>query len=357
MGFTPMRHLDGAAAVPGVTDSRALLQTLHNQIVAIRRFLTYAIIRTGAFCVILFFPPERWYRLAFLLSHAIAGLSSKLRPHVHDPSLEARLLGRFLDALSVPAKMFPIPTRVEGGELFMEASRKPGGFVLCSAHLPLVKPIITRARRMLGENYPIGVAAKTVREDGTIFVWGDHPIAGVLADGHMLVRTRTLLKRGGCLMLLVDKEQGEAIPTSIFRFVGKFNSRIIATFSYLQSDGTILVRFVEPPAPLCRNEDEVHANLDFIARNVQEIMAGELPPDHSKRTVTLWTPMPETVRNRELERIHLYSCEQLATRIARLAKQLDQKDPVADEDGATNRAVLLERLDLMRKEQQRRCLP
>jgi hypothetical protein len=351
-----MRDSHGGAAVSGVAEVTRLLHTLHNQIVTLRRLLTYAIIRTGAFGVILFFPPERWYRLAFLLSHAIAGLSSKLRPHVHDPSLEARLLGRYLDALSVPAKMFPIPTRVEGCELFMEASRKPGGFVLCSAHLPLVKPIITRARHMLGEDYPMGVAAKTVREDGTIFIWGDRPIAGVLANGTMLIRTRTLLKKGGCLMLLVDKEQGEAIPTSIFRFVGKMNSRIIATFSYLQSDGTILVRFVEPPAPLCRDENEVHANLDFIARNVQEIMAGDIPPDNGKRTVTLWTPLPEQIRNRELERIHLYSCEQLATRITRLSAQLALKEPVEDEDGSTNHAMLLERLELMRSEQQRRCL-
>ena len=305
--------------------------------------------------VILLFPPERWYGIAFRLSHILAAMTEKLRPHVHDPSLEARLLSRFLDSLSVPGKLFPIPVRVEGGELLMEVAKQPGGFVLCSAHLPLVKPIITKARRMLGEGYPIGVAAKYVRADGTILVWGDNPIAGVTADGTMLIRTRSLLRRNGCLMLLVDKEQGEAIPTSIFRFIGKMKSRILATFSYLQKDGTVLIRFVEPPAPECRNEEEVQANLDFIARSVEEIVTGHTAPQDARRKVVTWKPLPNHARNREIERIHLYSCEQLAARIQRLTLQVEQKHALLEEDGSEHGSVLLERLDLMRKEQERRC--
>ncbi len=332
-----------------------LLRTLHKAVIGVRRRITYYIIRGGSLAVMLFFPPERWYGIAFRLSHVLAAVSAKVRPHVHDPSLEARLLSRFLDSLSVPQKDFPIPVRVEGGELLMEVSRQPGGFVLCSAHLPLVKPIITKARQMLGEGYAIGVAAKYVRPDGTILIWGDRPVAGITADGTMLIRTRSLLKRNGCLMLLVDKEQGEAIPTSIFRFIGKMKSRTLATFSYLQPDGTILIRFVEPPAPECRNEEEVQANLNFIARNVQEILTGHTPPQAAKRMAVIWTPLPDQARNREIERIHLYSCEQLAIRIQRLSGQLEQREEPVDEDGARGRSILVERLELMRREQERRC--
>ena len=333
----------------------SVLKTLHNAVVGVRRRITYYIIRGGSLTVMIAFPPRRWYGIAFRLSHVLAAFSAKLRQHVHDPSLEARLLSRFLDSLSVPQKDFPIPVRVEGGELLMEVSRQPGGFVLCSAHLPLVKPIITKARQMLGEGYPIGVAAKYVRPDGTILIWGDRPVAGITADGTMLIRTRSLLKRNGCLMLLVDKEQGEAIPTSIFRFIGKMKSRILATFSYLQPDGTILIRFVEPPAPECRNEEEVQANLHFIARNVQEIVTGKTPPQAAKRMVLTWTPLPNQARNREIERIHLYTCEQLAVRIQRLSGQLEQRQEPGEEDGVAGRSVLIERLELMRKEHERRC--
>jgi hypothetical protein len=338
-----------------VNERKGILHSLHKGIVEVRRLLTYVTIRTGANAIIFLFPPARWYRIAFRLSHWLASLSSRFRPHVHDPSLEARLLGRFLDSLSVPKKLFPIPARLEGADLLLDVASQPGGFVLCSAHLPLVKPIITQARRLLGENYPIAVAAKYVWPDGNIQVWGDHPIPGVTANGTMLIRTRTLLKNNGCLMLLVDKEQGEAIPTSIFRFVGKIQSRILATFSYLQPDGTILCRFVEPPAPLCRNEEEVQANLDFIARNVQEIMAGNLGPAPSKRTVPIWKPMPDQARNREQERIALYSCEQLEKRIEKLSALLESAGDAAGENGGKNRPILLERLELMRREQQRRC--
>jgi hypothetical protein len=333
-----------------------LLKSFRPSINGIKRRLTeYRILATGhmlhgiALAVTAVRPPERWYwdtrRLALLL----AGGMRLVRPGIFDPSLEARLMHRFLDILSLRGRHFPVPTRVEGLEILEAAAAGPGGFVCCGAHVPLVKLFVPTIRKALRPGTELVATVKYAQADGHVDIWNDAPLRAIETGHGVLLQTRSLLRRGGCLLMLADKEQGEYISSNIFRFVGKVKSRVIMCFPHLQPDGVVLLQIVEAPAPECRNEVEIRANLDFIAQNVRAILAGGGPPEKVRTSVMPLAQIAVAEGGRDVDRIQLYSRAQLLTRSRRLEQLLgDATTKVAD------RALYENRLKLMRNELQLR---
>jgi hypothetical protein len=295
--------------------------------------------------VMLVSPRERWYWSVWWLSRVLSDSIRTLQPNLLDPSLEARLLHRFLDGLSHGGRRFPIPVHVEGMGILEATAAEPGGFVCCAAHVPFVKLFIPIVRQVLGREAQLVVVVKYPTPDGYVDVWNDDPVRAIPAGPGVLLQTRSLIRQDGCLLLLADKEQGEYISSNIFRFVGKMNSRIIMGFPHLLPDGTILLQIVEAPAPHCRNEVEVRANLDFIAQNVRSILAGGEPPERVRPSVIPLAQVNVAERGREIDRIQLYSRSQLEARIKRLELLLsDSMIEVAD------RALYQKRLKLLLNE-------
>ncbi len=294
-------------------------------------------------------PPERWYWDMRLLALGLARAIRACHPGVPDPSLEARLMHRLLDTLAEGGRRFPIPTRIEGLEILEAASAGSEGFVCCTAHVPLVKLFIPVVRQVLRPDAELVVTVKYANPDGCIDVWNDAPLRAIEIDSGVLLQTRSLLRRGGCLLMLADKEQGEYISSNIFRFVGKVKSKIIMGFPHLLPDGYVLLQIVEAPAPECRNEVEIRANLDFIAQNVRAILAGGEPPEKVRPGVMPLAQINVAERGREVDRIQLYSRAQLRARTSRLEQLLSSETiTVAD------RALYERRLKLMQNELQLR---
>ena len=284
-------------------------------------------------------PPERWYSTALLLSRVISFTRHLVRPGTTDASLQARLLHRFFDIYTANDDRFPVPTQVEGAELFQSYASSGKGFVLCAAHVPLVKCFIPWVRKTLG------LVVKYPGADGRVDIWNDDRIPAIASDGAVLIHTRSLLRQGGCLLLLADKEQGEFISSNIFRFVGKVHSRVLMCFPRLLSDGIIHLEFKEAPAPECSTEAEVRANLDFLAANVRAILAGDAPPDRLRSGVLLRPEFNVSERSREIERIQLYSRRQLVLRARRLRRLLADPDLLV-----SDRELYQKRLKLMESE-------
>jgi hypothetical protein len=116
-------------------------------------------------------------------------------------------------------------------------------------------------------------------------------------------------------------------------------------FPHLLADGTVLLQIVEAPAPYCRNEVEIRANLDFIAQNVRSILAGGAPPEKIRSSVMPLAQINVAEQGRDVDRIQLYSRAQLKTRAKRLEQLLsDPATKVAD------RALYEKRLKLMQNE-------
>ncbi|RRA47595.1 hypothetical protein [Acidipila sp. EB88] len=201
---------------------------------------------------------------------------------------------------------------------------------------------------MAGETRQLRVIAREPVGDNEVSLWNDENVKAIRTDHAVLLHTRSLLRQNGCLILAVDKEQGEFISSNIFRFVGKMHSRILMWFTQLQPDGSILLRILLPPGPLCRNENEIRANLDFVAENVRRILQGDQMEQPRARDVAPATMEGE--RSREIHRIQLYSNLQLEARIKRLETLLQDGNA-----SVIQRDMLEERLGLMRAEMETRA--
>ncbi len=293
--------------------------------------------------------PDHWYWDLWRVARMLAEAMRVARPGVFDPSLEARLMHRFLDVLAERGRRFPIPTRVRGLEILEAAAASQEGFVCCTAHVPLVKLFIPIVRQALRPGVELVITVKYANSNGQVDLWNSEPLPAIETGNGVLLQTRSLLRRGGCLLMLADKEQGEYISSNIFRFVGKVRSRIIMGFPHLLEDGTVLLNIVEAPAPECRNEVEIRANLDFIAQNVRSILAGGEPPEKVRTSVMPQAQINVAERGREVDRIQLYSRLQLKTRARRLEQLLS--DPTTR---LADRALYEKRLKLMQNELQLR---
>ena len=317
-----------------------------------REWITNEVFLFACWVVSICLPKRRWYGVALGMARTLAGGAGWLAPAANnatDASLAPRLLHRFLDILAEHSRDFPIPVVVEGEEFLREYAAQPGGFVICSAHIPFVKLIFPLARKIIGEQREVRVVAREPVGDNEVSAWSGENLKAVRTDHAVLLHTRSLLRQNGCLLLAVDKEQGEFISSNIFRFVGKMNSRILMFFTQLQPDGRILIRIMLPPGPHCRSEEEIRANLDFVAENVRRILQGDRIQTASRMSDTLKKSF-QGERSREIHRIQLYSNMQLEARMKRLEALLREHT-----QELSQRELLQERLELMRTELQMRA--
>ena len=317
-----------------------------------REWLTAELFTFAGWLIAVLLPASRWYGAALFLSRLLARGAGWFAPKTSSASqvsLVPRLLHRFLDLLSTHNPYFAIPVVVEGEQYLRDYAAQPGGFVCCSAHIPFVKLFLPLVRQVVGEDRELRVIAREPVGNNEVSAWNDEHWKAIRTDHAVLLHTRSLLRQNGCLMLAVDKEQGEFISSNIFRFVGKMNSRILMWFTQLQPDGKILLRIMLPPGPHCRDEEEIRANLDFVAGNVKRILQGD-----KLASAARLRPAQEAVfeagRTREMHRIQLYSNLQLEARLRRLESLLHERNQTV-----LQRELLEERLALMRSELENRA--
>ncbi len=326
--------------------------SLKRKLSAARQWLTWQLIIFTCWLIAVLLPASRWYSVSLGISRFLGRTAGWLAPTTNTASqnsLVPRLLHRFLDILATHDPYFTIPLVIEGEEILRDYAAQPGGFVCCSAHIPFVKMLLPVVRRVVGDRRECRIVAREPVGDNEVAAWNDGNWKAIRTDHAVLLHTRSLLRNNGCLLLAVDKEQGEFISSNIFRFVGKMHSRVLMSFTQLQPDGRILLRIMLPPGPQCKNEDEIRANLDFVAENVRRILQG----DSIEAAARLRPPLVashEGQRSREIHRIQLYSKMQLEARIKRLQALLTTQN-----GGLSQRELLEERLALMRTELETRA--
>ncbi|ADB38308.1 hypothetical protein Slin_2287 [Spirosoma linguale DSM 74] len=77
---------------------------------------------------------------------------------------------------------------------------------------------------------------------------GPQSLSGTLfgrTSSHVLQKAKTVLQKGGSVVVLVDKTLGGAYSPNIFRLAEKINADIIFFNAALQQDGIIKVSFHE----------------------------------------------------------------------------------------------------------------
>ena len=221
----------------------------------------------------IFLPPSTWYRAALPISGIFAHAlrlrgSTGLKPHRFE---QAILLNRMLAFLTRARRPFPVPWRMgaEAREALDDAAASRGGVVLCSGHLPLIK-VGVRAFMESGHTPTAAIAAEP-GPDGQIPIWGlAERMPTLKAQPDVLLRTRTVLRRGGSILLLVDTIAGDYSP-NIFRLAKATGAAVLFFTAELEGDGCVEVRVFQVPYPGCGDQAEIAGNLRALDRQIKRI--------------------------------------------------------------------------------------
>jgi len=225
--------------------------------------------------------PERWWysalwRICRLLAFVLAPVirMSPLRRDVRGHAVTSWLLDSWLQRLISARPFCPVPVRIKGGEIVREARGNPQGMLLCSAHLPLVSACLQSLMEM--NCCPSAVVAQTsAMPDGRYPVWGfGRPVQGIATDGLVLVRVRSVLRRGGSVAVLVDNHFCESYSSHVFQLSRAVGAQMVFMIPELQPDGQILVEYSLPPDPLCRSEETIGLNLLALRSKVDGVLQG-----------------------------------------------------------------------------------
>ena len=236
-----------------------LLRQIHRRLLQIRLQLVSTIAPGKGGCVDI--PKRYWYRFALFASRVHGKL--KARTGGNGVLTEALMLDNWMRALTFSGA-YPIPLRL--GEIEVLKQTTPGrGILYCWTHLPLME-VPLRALYDLGQ--PVDL---TVAHPGRIVGGNEFIIPGIQArnraipaDRRALIRVRTALKEGKSVACLADSEMFGPSSSQILRVVGMSGAFVIFTWAERQSDGTLNVIFMPAPNPLCRNDEEIRQNLEFL---------------------------------------------------------------------------------------------
>lgn len=303
----------------------------------VRQALTALLLYGVTLCIAYLVPRKRWYAASLRSARFITRIFIGVSPNTKNnpaASMLPRLLHRHLDILSGQGGYFPIPTVVEGEEHLARYVAEPGGFVACSAHLPFVKLGFPVLRKAVGDTREIRIVSRD--PSGHVSGWNDPGLNIIRADSSVLLHTRSFLRANGCLALTVDKDQGDVISANIFRFAGKLNSSVLMFFPQMLEDGRILLKWMVPPYPHCRSEQEIRANLDVVSENISRILGGDgMRETHELRSEA------EADLPRDKHRIQLYSDTQLEGRIHRIESMLAKHNASKQDAGLLRRQLEL----------------
>lgn len=216
-----------------------------------------------AIAITFIFPQTEWYKIAYVVSgmlawvsdkiakisdkiakiHAIPAFVRKQRKYKNTVAINhAVRLNHFLAVMTHTGKPFPIPIFAQGIEIFRKP--RPNGLILCSTHIPFTKVAV---RHLMEHNIkPTLALAADPTLINCISIWGiTEKVAAVRTGSHVLQKAKTVLQKGGSVVVLVDKTLGEAYSPNVFRLAEKINSDIIFFDAALQPDGVIKVSFYE----------------------------------------------------------------------------------------------------------------
>jgi hypothetical protein len=206
-------------------------------------------------------PKRYWYSFALSVSR----LHGKLKAGAggNGALTEALMLDNWMRDLTFSGE-YPIPLRSDQiGPLRQKASGR--GILYCWTHLPLMEIPLT-ALHNLGQPIDLVVADPGRIVDGNEFILPSLRARSkaIPADRHALTRVRTALKKGESVACLADSELLGTSSSQILRVAGMSNAFVVFTWAERQPDGTLKVTFMEAPHPLCKTDEEILKNLEFL---------------------------------------------------------------------------------------------
>lgn len=171
-----------------------------------------------------FYKPAEWYKIAYNITSFLV-LFRGTAPIIRGKNRglnHAYLLNTILSLLTRTKKEFKIPTIIDGLEIFKKP--RSNGLVICSLHMPLNKVGL----RCLIENghKPDAAIAAAFHNAVSVSAWGVTEVIPAISTGpFVLLKTKSILKKGGTVTALVDKNLGKAVSPNIFFVSREFERR------------------------------------------------------------------------------------------------------------------------------------
>ncbi|MBV8438010.1 MAG: hypothetical protein JOY95_10905 [Silvibacterium sp.] len=229
-------------------------------------------------------PQRLWYPAIFRLSRLqalilrVAIVISPYRTDRRRPILVSWLMNSWLQALSTLERPFPIPIRVRGHDAIIRASANPNGMAICSVHLPL-KHMGLRPLADLNRSPDAVITAQRELVNGKFPVWGlGQGLPPLNSDRHVLLKVRTILRRGGSIAALIDNGRGELFPHKLFHLIRSVKAQVVFVLAQLQPNGEILVEYFTPPDPFCKTDDSISSNLLVLKARIDRVL--QASPDN-----------------------------------------------------------------------------
>jgi hypothetical protein len=225
-------------------------------------------LRLLAIIISLIYPSDKWYKVVLYISNLSRFLTFQLlNKNKSIGMIRANHINGLLAVLTWTGKSFPVPYRITG----LENLQQKNGLILCTVHLPLVKVAV---RGLIENNFKINAAiAENAIKNNKMSVWGiADKIPVLLKNPFVLVKTRSILKNNGTVVMMIDDSRTGEFSPNIMRLCGKVGAKIVFFFAELTQDDNINCYFVNPPNENCENENSINENLDFLRQKKNEIL-------------------------------------------------------------------------------------
>jgi hypothetical protein len=206
-------------------------------------------------------PKRYWYGFALFASRMHGKLKAKTGGN--GVLTEALMLDNWMRALTFSGA-YPIP--LQPGQIeFLKERTHGSGVLYCWTHLPLME-IPLSALYNLGQPVDLIVADPGRIIDGNEFVIPGVQARGkvIPADRYTLTRVRTALREGKSVACLADSELLGPSSSQILRVAGMSGAFVVFTWAERQPGGTLKVIFMPAPNPLCKTDEEIRQNLEFL---------------------------------------------------------------------------------------------
>lgn len=267
-------------------------------------------------------PRRYWYRASLLAARGISATFGQFvsnKYNIGRSSQTARLLHRFLDRMASEQSM-PIPIVLEGEALLQQFHADPRGFLCCTAHLPFANLLGHHLHDVFRESRPVKIVSAFPNEQNLVMGWNGNPVEAIFLDGNVMLHIRRALRQGACVIVLLDKEQGQPVSPNLFRFAARCGFKSLAYLPRLLPDGRIQSSFLALPHELCANENEIAADVRFFEDHIDSILGGGR---HAAQAQPL--RYPAALENQHwVEMLPRYSNQKLLAQRQQILQNLDQ---------------------------------
>lgn len=238
--------------------------------------------RLGASLLVHMLPARMWYRASLYITRIQIGLIRPfaplgLYPYRRDIApwgmrkrvIAARMMDRWLKNLWAYHRPFAVPLRVRGTEAILELSRKGPGLLFCATHCFLAETAL-RGVVETGVADLTLITSESRFRDGCPVCGMDRVLPTIYSDEKVLLKARSILRRGGSVIALIDRSVGGSIGANILRLARVVGSPAVLGIPELLPNGDILLEYFIQPS--LNNEEAVQKTLDRVQAQRDRIL-------------------------------------------------------------------------------------